>query len=579
MAFVSPSCYPPLPDLPDSITVGQFVNSEAHGRRPFAASRNPYTCGLTGKTYSCADVARRVDCLARALGRRLGISPAEGTEWDRVVAIYSLNTIDYVPLTHALHRLSGIATPASAAYSASELEHQLRSSGAKALFTCVPLLNAALTAADAAAIPRDRVFLLPLPDAPPGPDHASLLTFDQLVAEGHALPPLAPLSWVKGQAARQTAYLCYSSGTSGLPKAVKISHFNVIANIVQFVTYDASSRHQFGVTTRAELGVLPLCHIFGLVMVAHVSQYCGDCTVILPRFTLTSTLSAIEKFQLSHLNVVPPMLIQMLSSSDECAKYDLSSVKSITSGAAPLGIETIEKLLRLYPTWRIGQGYGMTESSPCIVTTNENDIFFGSSGSLLPGIKAKLIDAHGNQVTTLETPGELFVQSPSIVLGYLNNEKANAETFVWDAHGRWLKTGDEVLVRKSPQGNQHFFITDRIKELIKVKGHQVAPAELEAHLLSHPFVSDCAVISVPDDRAGEVPKAFVVQSPQTSGKATADVITAIKRHVEDQKARHKWLKGGVELVPVIPKSASGKILRRVLKEKEAQLRRNGGSKL
>ncbi|PHH69911.1 hypothetical protein CDD82_7437 [Ophiocordyceps australis] len=579
MVFVSPSCYPPLPDLPDSITIAQFVNSEAHGRCPFAASRNPYTCGLTGKTYSGPEVLDRIDSLARALARRLGLNPAEGTEWDRVVAIYSLNTIDYVPLTHAVHRLSGIATPASAAYSATELEHQLRSSAAKALFTCVPLLKDALAAADAAAIPRDRVFLLPVPDAPLTSQHAQFLSFDQLVAEGRHLPPLAPLSWIKGQAARQTAYLCYSSGTSGLPKAVKISHYNVIANIAQFVTYDASSRTRFGVTTRAELGVLPLCHIFGLVMVAHVSLYCGDSIVILPRFNLTSALAAIEKFKLNHLSVVPPMLIQMLSNRDECAKYDLSSVTAITSGAAPLGIETIENLLRLYPNWRIGQGYGMTESSPCIMTTNETDIFFGSSGSLLPGIKAKVIDAEGNEVTALDTRGELFVQSPSIVLGYLNNDRANAETFLWDTDGRWLKTGDEVLVRKSPQGNEHFFITDRIKELIKVKGNQVAPAELEAHLLSHPFVSDCAVIPVPDDRAGEVPKAFVVQSPQASGKSTADVTAAINKHVEDHKARHKRLKGGVEFLQVIPKSASGKILRRVLKEKEAQARRTAGAKL
>jgi acyl-CoA synthetase (AMP-forming)/AMP-acid ligase II len=222
----------------------------------------------------------------------------------------------------------------------------------------------------------------------------------------------------------------------------------------------------------------------------------------------------------------------------------------------------------------------MTESSPLVTMTSELDVVHGSSGCLVPGAKAKIIDFDGNEVHTHEQRGELLVQSPSVVLGYLNNVKANAETFVHHEDGRWLRTGDEVLVRRSPNGHEHFFVVDRIKELIKVKGHQVAPAELEAHLLGHEAVDDCAVISVPDDRAGEAPKAYVVKAPGvTAGKSDQQVAAELAKFVEEHKARHKWLKGGIEFIDVIPKSPSGKILRRVLRDKEKEARRAAGAKL
>ncbi|KAM5346992.1 hypothetical protein ACJ41O_009997 [Fusarium nematophilum] len=595
MVFLPPPGVPPLPfaqpfdatqlltpgpspsaDPPDSVTIPDFVFTENYGRKPFARSRNPYTCGFTGKTYTTAQVVEREDLLARAIAKRLGYDVAEGTEWDRVVGLYSLNTIDYIPLTHALHRLSGIVTPASAAYSAQELEHQLRSSGANALFTCVPLLQNALAAAKAVGIPEDRVFIMPLP----GFDRKDpFKTIDDLVAEGKDAPPLKPLNWVKGQGARQVAYLCYSSGTSGLPKAVQITHHNVIANILQMTVQDGVGRKAAGVDTQVQLGLLPLSHIYGLVPVAHYGVYNGDETVILPRFELKSLLNAVQKFKIEQLALVPPILIQILSNQDECAKYDLSSVRFIFSGAAPLGKETMEDIWKIYPSWRICQGYGLTETSPVVTATSELDIDPGSSGTLLPGLKAKVIDAEGREVTEYNKPGELLVQGPTIVLGYLNNAKATTETFVHHHDGRWMRTGDEVIVRKSAKGNEHFVVVDRIKELIKVKGHQVAPAELEAHLLSHPLVSDCAVIQVPDPRAGEVPKAFVVKAGEAKGKSDSDITRSINKYVEEHKARHKWLKGGIEYIDAIPKSPSGKILRRLLRDREKQARKEKGAKL
>jgi acyl-CoA synthetase (AMP-forming)/AMP-acid ligase II len=576
MVWYPPSWAPQLPELPDSISLEEFLSNDQYGRHPLAQSRNPYTCGITGKTYTPAEVIRRTGLMARAIGKRLRFTPNEDTEWDRVVTLFSVNTIDYMPFMSAIHRLNGIVTPASAAYSAPELEHQIRSSSSRALFTCVPLLDVALKAAKAAGIPEEAIFILPVPGAT---NKTPYPTIDDLVAEGEKLPEVERLKWIKGQAARQVAFLCYSSGTSGLPKAVMLSHLNVIANIVQGSLHDDPGRKRSNVTTQAALGLLPLSHIYGLTVNGLMSQYRGDECVILPKFDLTTLLSAIQRFKLQQLNLVPPILIQLVSAK-ETNKYDLSSVRFVFSGAAPLGIELTEDILKKFPTWKVGQGYGMTEASPLVTMTSENDVVPGSSGTLIPGTRAKIIDADGNEVKSYNQRGELFVQSPSVVLGYLNNAKANAETFVHHEDGRWLRTGDEVLVQKSPSGHENWFVVDRIKELIKVKGHQVAPAELEAHLLGHSFVDDCAVISVPDDRAGEAPKAFVVRSPSaTSGKSDDQVAAELRKFVEEHKARHKWLKGGIEFVDAVPKSPSGKILRRLLRDREKEARRAKGSKL
>ncbi|KAJ4202395.1 hypothetical protein NW759_015381 [Fusarium solani] len=555
MVFIPPGWVPQLPfDPPDSISIPEFVNNEKYGRCPIARSRNPFTCSVTGKSFTASQMIEREEYLARAIAQNLGYDSHEGTEWDRVVAVFSLNTVDYIPLTHAVHRLSGIVTPASAAYSVSELEHQLRSSGANALITCIPLLDVALAAAKSVGILHDRIFILSVP----GSDKkAPFKTIDDLVEEGRNLPKLQPLNWAPGQGARQVAFLSFSSGTSGLP----ISQYNSVG------------RHASGVSTLVSLGLLPFSHIYGLVVVAHCGLFSGDEVIVLPSFELQSFLSAIERFKIEVMSVVPPILIQLLNKLDDCAKYDLSSIRIVYTGAAPLASETAEDVLKAFPKWRICQAYGLTETATGVTATSELDISFGSSGSLLPSVRAKIVDAAGKEITEYDTPGELLVQSPSVALGYLNNEQATAETFVFHSDGRWMKTGDEALVRKSTEGNEHFVIIDRIKELIKVKGHQVAPAELEAHLLAHPFVSDCAVIQVPDDRAGEVPKAFIVKASETSGKHDDEVVASINKHVEGHKAKYKWLKGGIEFIDVIPMSPSGKILRRLLRDKEKKARR------
>ncbi|KAI0449466.1 hypothetical protein F5B21DRAFT_494210 [Xylaria acuta] len=577
MVFTPPAWVPQLPfDPPDSIPLHEFIGNERYGRQPFSRSQNPFTCGLTGKTYTHAEMGERQELLARSLSKRLGWRPNEDTPWDKVIGLYSINTIDYLMSTFAVHRLSGIVTPANAMYSAAELEHQLKSSGSRALFTCPSLLDNALKAARASNIPDDRVFLLDVPGQRPD---TRFKTIDDLIAEGRSLPELEPLKWTKGQGARQTAYLCYSSGTSGLPKAVMIAHRNIIANAMQIRWHEEMGRRQKGVETQRQIGLLPMSHIYALVVVVNTGAYRGDGTIVLPRFELKTFLECIEKFKINFMHVVPPIIIQLLRSPELCSRYDLGSARFIFTGAAPLGAETHEDMRRAFPHITVGQGYGMTETSTVVLSTAEHDVMVGTSGSLVPGTRAKLLDGDGREITAHDRRGELLIQSPSVTLGYLHNERATAEAYVWDEDGRWVRTGDVAVVRKAPSGNEHFAVVDRLKELIKVKGHQVAPAELEAHLLTHPAVNDCTVIPVPDERAGEVPKAFVVKSVSVAGKPDEDVVRDICKHVEEHKARYKWLKGGVEFIDVVPKSPSGKILRRLLKDKERDARRAKGAKL
>lgn len=585
MVFFPPKWVPELPfDPPDSIPLNEFMLNEQYGRYPLHQSRQPFTCGLTGFGYSALEVRDRVDKLARALAWELGWKPNEGTEWDKVVGIFSVNTIDTLTLSWAVHSLSGISSPANAAYSRAELEYQLKSSSSKALFTCLPLLPIAIEAAANSGIPKNRVYLLALPNEATGglSSPPECKTVDQLIEDGRKLQPLEKLQWQKGDGARKTAFLCYSSGTSGLPKGVMISHRNVISNVLQIAAFEKphrDSKQDPGSKypkTEVALGLLPQSHIYALVVICHATTYRGDQVINLPKFEIQQFLNSIQRFKINTLCLVPPIIILMAKNKAALDKFDLRSVEAIFTGAAPLGAETAEELQSQYPSWKIRQGYGLTETSTVICSTAIHDIFFGSCGSLLPSVQAKIVSIEGTEITKYDQPGELVVKSPTVVLGYLNNPQANRETF----QDGWMRTGDEAIVKKSPQGNEHIFIVDRIKELIKVKGLQVAPAELEAHLLTHPAVGDAAVIPVPDDAAGELPKAFVVKSSSV-GLEDNDrmLVREIQKYVEEHKARHKWLKGGVQFVDVIPKSPSGKILRRLLRDQEREARRQKGPKL
>jgi len=240
------------------------------------------------------------------------------------------------------------------------------------------------------------------------------------------------------------------------------SHYNVISNIVQCLS---SQAHRGGEDPYAVLGLLPQSHIYCLVFVCHYELLSGNTVVILPSFTMPTFLSAIQTYSIKVMAIVPPIIIAMTNNFEVVKKYDLDCMETVWSAAAPLGAETTMKFMSQHPKWAICQGYGMTESCVAVTTTIPTDNWPGSCGVLLPKYEAKLMDPEGKEVTSYDTPGELVLKSPSIVSGYWNNEKATNETF----REGWLWTGDEAVFRRSEKGNEHLFIVDRIKELIKVK--------------------------------------------------------------------------------------------------------------
>jgi len=380
-----------------------------------------------------------------------------------------------------------------------------------------------------------------------------------------------------GEAKTKIAFLCFSSGTTGRPKAVAIPHYAVIANIIQYAVFlkvnDPSIpwddlRYRPGDISTC---VLPLFHIYGLVVNLHFLLFVGMTIVIQPKFNITEFLESVVRYRITHLLVVPPMLV-LLCKHPIVKNYDLTHVRLCSSGAAALSNEVIQQLFRVLPNAYISQGYGMTETATVVTATSTSQRHTkGGAGVLLPGVVARVIKQDGSLARVGET-GELVVRTPSLALKYLNNEQATKETFV----NGWLRTGDEV--KFDEQGE--LYVVDRLKELIKVRGFQVAPAELEGHLLNHKYVADVCVVSVVDEYSGEVPLAFVVphaslaQKIKNEAKEAQKVKAELLKHVSDHKTKYKWLEGGVEFVDDIPKTSSGKLLRRVLRDRARESRAN-----
>jgi acyl-CoA synthetase (AMP-forming)/AMP-acid ligase II len=279
----------------------------------------------------------------------------------------------------------------------------------------------------------------------------------------------------------------------------------------------------------------------------------GATIVTMPRFDLEQFLSAIQKYRVTLSHIVPPIVLK-LAKEPIVSEYDLSSLKTIFSGAAPLGPELSKECMQRIKCG-IRQGYGMTETSPVTHSSPADParMKHGSVGTAAPNTEVRLVDPATGAELGPNQEGEICVRGPQIMKGYLNNLEATARTIDDD---KWLHTGDIGYADE----DGHFFVVDRVKELIKYKGFQVAPAELEAVLLTHPAIADAAVIPVRDDEAGEVPKAFVVIKQETSAEEIMEFVAA-------RVAPHKKIRE-VEFISQIPKSLSGKILRRVLIEQE-----------
>lgn len=335
------------------------------------------------------------------------------------------------------------------------------------------------------------------------------------------------------------------------------------------------------------LGVLPFFHIYGLTCLVQQPLHRGIEVVVMPGFDLKLFLASIQKHKITYIYVAPPIIVRL--SRDEMVKdYDLSSVKMITSGAAPLTrelVEAVHKKLKL----KINQAYGLSETSPLAHQQSWDEWLssVGSVGKMAPNMLAKYMSAEGKELGPGEA-GELWLAGPNIFQGYWKNETATKDSLVEEDGRIWFKTGDVGF-----QDEKHnFYITDRVKELIKYKGFQVAPAELEGKLMDHPLINDVAVIGVEDTQQHtEVPRAYIVHAKRgasagekETGRPTdkesekdANDITA---WLSEKVSNHKRLRGGIRFIDEIPKSGTGKILRRVLKERvKAETSKNGKSKL
>ncbi|KAI0353724.1 acetyl-CoA synthetase-like protein [Trametes cingulata] len=568
----------PLAPIPDDLTIPQFLFDSHHplGAVPQLA-RPPawFIDDDTGREVTGDELRARVWGVANAMHMRWGIGN------DDVVCIYSPNHMDYPVVLWATHRVGGIVTGANPAYTTDELLYQLRITRARLLFVSADTLATGLAAARAAGIPPDRVVLF---DAP-SPGAHGRVTVDALVREGLAQPKryveprLAP-----GEGKRKVALLFFSSGTTGKPKAVMISHHSVIANTLQMRQYcdrhDADKpipKKTYAPGDRM-LGMLPFYHIYGVISCMHFFIFSGGTVVVVPRFNFENMLKSIVRYKIAHIALVPPMVV-LLCKHPAVRSYDLSSIKTASSAAAPLSPELTLQLARLLPHSAIGQGYGMTETCTSVTFPQ---LFArvgtpGSAGVLVPGTAVRVRRPDGSWARAGEgegESGELVVWSASVAMGYLDNPEETAATF----KDGWVYTGDVGYVTK----DKEVFIIDRIKELIKVRGFQVAPAELEGLLLDHPDVADVCVVGAPDEYSGELPFAFVALKDAVRARVARDpaeeqrVREAIMQgqYVAENKTQYKHL-AGVHFVDAVPKIPSGKLLRRVLRDRLRELLREG----
>jgi 4-coumarate--CoA ligase len=488
--------------------------------------------GLSGAETTFRSLLAQIDAVAGAVAAR-------GFGVGDVVALHAPNVPAYVTVFHGLLRAGVTVTTVNGLATGPEITKQLVDSGARLMMTVAALLAAGEAGAEGAGLSAEQLVVL---DG--GPDgHTSLA---DLLAEPHPAPD------VLFDPATHLAVLPYSSGTTGRPKGVMLTHTNLVANVAQCFAIGVERDDVVPC-------VLPFFHIYGMTVLLNVALRTRARLVTLPRFDLAQYLGVIQDHRATFLFVAPPIALA-LAKHPLVDSYDVSSVRAVLSGAAPLDEKLATAVVdRLGDDVRVLQGYGMTEMSPVshCIPFDRADISPGSVGLLVAGMEARIVDpATGAEIEQpaegVSAPGELLCRGPNVMVGYLGNPEATADTLEPDG---FMHTGDIVTI----DADGVFRVVDRLKELIKYKGYQVPPAELEALLLSHPGIADAAVIGVPDEEAGEIPKAFVV--PAAGAELTESEVIAF---VAEQVAPYKKVRA-VELIEAVPKSASGKILRKDLR--------------
>ena len=500
------------------ITLPAFIRGHAR-QRPNAIA---LVDAASGRNYTYG-------ALDHLIGRFAAGLAAQGFKPGDTLLMFAPNLPEWPIVALGAMAAGGVVSGANPMYNAADLAHQMRDANAKFAFTIPPFLALVREAALAAGC--EKIILLG--------DAEGTLSFEALLACTDPEPsvPADPDA---------IAALPYSSGTTGLSKGVMLTHRTLVSNVCQFnQAFPASD-------SATILAFLPMFHIFGFTVVTLCGFAMGAKLVTVPRFEPEPFLKAISDFRVTHLFVVPPVM-QFLAGHPMIDAYDLSSIQIVGCGAAPLGV-ALEKKVSERLKCPVAQGFGMTESSGCVTISHPDRVRPGTSGQLIPGTQGRIVDPETGIDVARGMTGEFWFRGPQNFKGYLNKPDATAETITTDG---WVRTGDIGTF----DADGHLTITDRLKELIKVKGFQVPPAELEALLLTHPFIADAAVIGRPDERAGELPIAYVVSRGEIDGDE-------IKTWVAARVVEYKQL-GAVVLCEAIPKNPSGKILRRILRATDA----------
>ncbi|MEM6986944.1 MAG: AMP-binding protein [Pseudomonadota bacterium] len=482
------------------------------------------TDGVSGDAMTARDFIERVQRLAGGLS-------AQGYGAGSTIAIMAPNMPAYCVVFHAVAWAGGTITTLNPTYTATEVAHQLKDAGADMLITIPAFLDVAEQAV--ATSGQQPVILIGGGD----PENSLDRFFGEPLVAQHPV-----------DRDEHIVVLPYSSGTTGLPKGVMLSHRNVVVNIDQVI---AGADFRAG---EVAVGFLPFFHIYGMNVIMNVHLAGGGSIVTMPRFDLELFLRLNETHRSRRMWIVPPVALA-LAKHPLVDQFDLSSVEQVFSGAAPLGADVSEAVAARLDCL-ILQGFGMTELSPVSHFSSADAHRAGASGRPLPNTECLIADIETDDALPPGSEGELWVRGPLVMKGYLNNPEATANTVTEDG---WLRTGD--IAYNDEDG--YLFIVDRLKELIKYKGFQVAPAELEAVLVAHDDIIDAAVIGQPDPEAGELPVAYVVVGANRPSEAD------IKAHIAGSLAHYKQVHQ-VFYVDEIPKSLSGKILRRVLRDQLSQ---------
>ncbi|MER6122247.1 4-coumarate--CoA ligase family protein [Streptomyces sp. NPDC001795] len=469
--------------------------------------------------------------------RRLAAAFADaGVRKGDVLALHSPNTIAFPTAFYAATRAGASVTTVHPLATADEFAKQLRDSAARWIVTVSPLLETARTAAERAGGVRE-IFVC---DSASG--HRSLIDM---------LATTAPEPQVEIDPAEDIAALPYSSGTTGIPKGVMLTHRSIATNLAQLEPLVAARPGD------RILAVLPFFHIYGLTALMNAPLRLGATVVVLPRFDLETFLAAIEKHRITGLYVAPPVVLA-LAKHPLVEGYDLSSLKYVISAAAPLDADLATACSQRLGVPPIGQAYGMTELSPGthVVPLNAQNAPAGTVGKLIAGTEMRILSLDDpDKDLGVGEPGEIAIRGPQVMKGYLG--QPGATDAMIDRDG-WLHTGDVGHV----DADGWLFVVDRVKELIKYKGFQVAPAELEALLLTHPKIADAAVVGVYNDDNNEVPHAFVVRQTEADDLSEGEVMM----YVAERVAPYKRIRN-VTFIDGVPRAASGKILRRQLRER------------